>query len=54
MVKRLRFQESRKDSRRKGSDPRGRWVFEPLDVVLVAAVVAILFWLQWLSATLAN
>ncbi len=54
MVKRLRFQENRKQHRRNGREPPGRWVFEPVDVVLVAAVVAILFWLQWLSATMAN
>lgn len=52
MVKRLRLQENRGDPRRKSREPRGRWVLQPLDVVLVAAIVAIVFWLQWLSATL--
>jgi hypothetical protein len=54
MVKRLRFQENRRSRRRNGREPRGQWVLEPLDVVLAALVVAILLWLQWLSANLGN
>jgi hypothetical protein len=53
MVKRLRFQENRNDPRKR-REPRERWVFEPLDVALIAAIVALAFWLQWLLESLAR
>jgi hypothetical protein len=53
MVKKLRFQENRKPSRRNRRPPRDGWVFEPLDVVLLAIIVALVFWLQWLAGALA-
>ena len=53
MVKKLRLQENRQDNpRRRRPDPRERWVFEPLDIALVAAIVALALWLQWLPAAL--
>jgi hypothetical protein len=52
MVKRLRFQENRSTSRRRRRQPHERWVIEPLDIALVAAIVLILFWLQWLLGAL--
>ncbi len=54
MVKRLRYQENRHDPRHKRREPRERWVFEPLDVALVAAIVALMLWLQWLMEALAG
>jgi hypothetical protein len=54
MVKRLRFRENRRDRRHRDRVPRGRWVFEPLDLVLAFIAVAALLWLQWLAATLAG
>jgi hypothetical protein len=40
MVKRLRFQENRRPSRRrKAALPKG-WVFEPLDMALAALIGA--------------
>ncbi len=50
MVKKLRFQEHRPDPRRRKRQPRERWVFEPLDAALLAVIVAVLLWLQWLLA----
>jgi hypothetical protein len=52
MVKKLRFQENRSQSRRRRRDAPGRWVIEPIDVALAAAVLAVVLWLQWLLAAL--
>ena len=49
MVKKIRYQENRKDPHR---NRRERWVFEPMDAVLLAIVVAVVIWLQWLMAAL--
>jgi hypothetical protein len=54
MVKKLRYQENRKDNRRKGREPRERWVFEPIDAALLAVIIAVVFWLQWLLAELSH
>lgn len=55
MVKKLRYQENRKNSRRNGSEPpRLRWVFEPIDAVLLAVIISVVFWLQWLLTELAR
>ena len=55
MVKKLRYQENRKNSRRNGSEPpRLRWVFEPIDAVLLAVIISGVFWLQWRVTELAR
>jgi hypothetical protein len=46
MVKRLRFQESRKIRHRRDRTPRGTWVLEPMDMVMAAVAVAVLLWLS--------
>ena len=48
MAKKLRFQENRTDTRRRPGEPHGKWVLEAIDVGLVAAILAIMIWLQWL------
>jgi len=53
-MKKLRFQVSRDPSRRrKQREPDGRWVVEPLDVALWAAVLLVVLWVQWLLSALA-
>jgi hypothetical protein len=49
-MKKQRFQVSRGTSRRNRKEPGGRWVAEPLDVALMAAVLMIILWLHWLTA----
>lgn len=46
MVKRLHLQDIRKNRRRDRRPPPEHWVFEPLDVGLVAIFGAIMVWLQ--------
>jgi hypothetical protein len=46
MVKRLRFQENRKDPRGKRRPPHERWVLEPADIALIAIAGAAVLWLQ--------
>lgn len=54
MVKRLRFQENRRPSRRrKAAQPEG-WVFEPRDVAVASLIAALALWLPWLAGFLAN
>lgn len=48
MIKKLRVQEQRTDKRRRAGEPQGKWVLEAIDVALVAAIAAILIWLQWM------
>jgi len=54
MAKKIRYRESRHDRSRRPLQPHERWVFEPIDAVLVAIIVAIVFWLQWLLSVLPN
>ena len=46
MVKRLRFQETRKLHHRRDRAVRGPLVLEPMDMVMVAIAVAVLAWLS--------
>lgn len=48
MAKKLRFQESRTDKRRRMPDLPGKWVFEAIDVLLITVLGAVMIWLQWL------
>lgn len=52
MVKRLRLQEARSQSRRRRRPPQDRWVFEPRDVAMVAILAAAVLWLQWILTLL--
>ncbi|MFN4141951.1 hypothetical protein [Aestuariivirga sp.] len=54
MVKKVRYQENRTDRSRGDNERRERWVFEPLDWALLAAVGLLALWLQWLLAALAG
>ena len=51
MVKKIRYQEDRNNQKR-GQKPPDRWIFEPLDWALVAAIALIVLWLQWLMGVL--
>ena len=50
MVKRLRFQDIRNGRARRRREPRGTWVFEPMDMVLAAIGIAVLLVLRGLAS----
>jgi hypothetical protein len=52
MVKRLRFLENRTDPKRRDPRKRDHWVFEPQDWAIIAAIVLVIVWLQWLLNSL--
>ncbi len=52
MVKKVRYQENRTDPSRRNPNKREHWVFEPLDWAILAVIVALVFWLQWLLGAL--
>jgi hypothetical protein len=58
MAKKLEFRKIRSDNRRQPERPedqdRRHLVLEPVDIALLAVIVLLVFWLQWLMGTLAT
>lgn len=57
MARKLEFRKIRSDDRRQPERPenqnRGHFILEPVDIALLAVIMLVLFWLQWLMGTLA-